>query len=407
MRAARQARPGVEPLEQRSVPASFDAVNPVVAWNAVALEAIRVDKTIPPVAARDLAIIQASVYDAVNSIAPTGPSYRVRIAAPAGASLPAAVVGAAHESLVALFPKQKAALDAEFRVSVVGLGLTRSTLAGVLTGQAVADRELGLRAGDRSANKVSYVPGIDIGQWQPTPLKFAAAVLPGWGGVTPFVLQSGSQFRPAPPPSLTSATYAAALNQVESLGAKNSTTRTTDQTQIALFWSDGAGTDTPPGHWNQITEQVADARVFALLDLALADAGIACWDAKYSYNFWRPVTAIRQAGADGNPATAPDPAWAPLLATPAFPSYDSGHSTFSAAAATVLTAVYGPSVRFTATSDGMPGVTRTFTSFAAAAAEAGQSRVYGGIHYSFDNTAGLALGDRVGRYVLTNALTAR
>ena len=240
--------------------------------------------------------------------------------------------------------------------------------------------------------------------------------MPGWGNVTPFVLKSESQFRPAGPPAITSAAYAAALNQVESLGAKNSTTRTADQTQIALFWADGGGTETPPGHWNAIAEQVAtsrhdsivkDARVFAMLDTALADAAIACWNTKFTANLWRPITAIRLADTDNNPATTADPSWTPLLATPPFPSYVSGHSTFSAAAATILSAVYGPNTHFNATSDGLPGVTRSFKSFNDAANEAGMSRIYGGIHFSFDNRDGLALGRSIGDYVVKHAFRVR
>ncbi len=405
-------------LEERAllsgVAAPGSVVNPVIVWNAVALDAIRQDKTAPPVASYDLAILQASVYDAVNSMAHTGPAYRVRVVAPPGASLDGAVIGAAHEALVKLFPKQAAVFNADYLAAVDGLGLTPSTLNGVSLGQAVADGELGLRANDGSSATVSYTPGTALGLWQPTPPAYAKPVLPGWGQVTPFVLKSGSQFRPAPPPTITSAAYAAALNQVETLGASNSTVRTPDQTQIALFWDDGAGTETPPGHWNQIAEQVGisrgdsiikSARVFALLDLAEADAGIACWDVKYTDNFWRPVTAIRKADLDGNPATTADPSWSPLITTPAFPSYVSGHSTFSAAAATVLTAMYGPNVHFSTTSDTLPGVTRSFTSFKAAAQEAGMSRIYGGIHYSFDNLAGQALGRQVGQYVLGHALS--
>jgi hypothetical protein len=259
----------------------------------------------------------------------------------------------------------------------------------------------------RSSTKVDYVPppsGTEPGVRVPTPPANAPALDPQWGQVTPFTLASGSQFRPGPPPALTSPEYTAVLNQVESLGGANSTIRTPEQTQIARFWADGSGTETPPGHWNTSAEQVAlerhdslakDARVFALLDIALADAGIACWDAKYTYNFWRPITAIQ---------TTADPSWTPLLVTPAFPSYFSGHSTFSAAAATVLSSIYGPNTAFTTSSDALPGVTRSFPSFQAAAEEAGMSRIYGGIHYSFDNQAGLAVGQQVGNYVLQHEL---
>lgn len=192
------------------------------------------------------------------------------------------------------------------------------------------------------------------------------------------------------------------------LGAADSALRTAEQTEIALFWADGAGTYTPPGHWVAIANQVAAAqglgggaaaRLLAVLEVALADASIACWDAKYAHGFWRPVTAIREAGADGNPATTADPGWTPLLATPNHPEYVSGHSTYSGAAAAVLTAFLGE-VPFTTTGHGLPGVTRGFDGFAEAAAEAGRSRIYGGIHFEFSNQDGQALGRAVAAQAL-------
>jgi membrane-associated phospholipid phosphatase len=227
-------------------------------------------------------------------------------------------------------------------------------------------------------------------------------------------MTSGSQFRPPPPPALTSTAYATAFNEVKSLGRVDSTTRTADQTQIAQFWKDAAGTAYAFGHWNKIAEGVSvdqgldlvdNARLFALLNIATADALISCWDAKYTYNFWRPVTAIQFAGDSSiNPATQSDPTWTPLIVTPNFPSYTSAHSTVSAAAATVLTSLFGPDYHFSAGSDGLPGVTRSFASFAAAAAEAGQSRIYGGIHFQFDNQGGLASGAALGQFVFQNFL---
>src|SRR5204862_8335459 len=226
---------------------------------------------------------------------------------------------------------------------------------------------------------------------------------------------AGSQFRPAPPPALTSAEYAAAFNEVKDLGRVDSTTRTAEQTQIAKFWNDGLGTAFAFGYWNKIAQSVAteqglslgsDARLFALLNVATADAIISCWDAKYAYNLWRPVTAIRAADTDGNPDTAPDASWTPLITTPNFPSYTSAHSTVSAAAAGVLTTLFGDDYQFTVGAESVP-YTRSFTSFGAAAAEAGQSRVYGGIHYSFDSATGLAVGAEVANYVIGNFLKAR
>jgi membrane-associated phospholipid phosphatase len=227
--------------------------------------------------------------------------------------------------------------------------------------------------------------------------------------VTPFVLESGSQFRPPPPQPLTSDAYSDAINEVETVGSATSTTRTAEQTEIGTFW-------TPPiqNFWNQIAQTVAlahhsdlptTARLFAALDLSLADSAIAFYDAKYAYRVWRPVTAIRLADTDGNPDTEADTSWLPLAGTtPADPSYPGAHSTISAAASDVLASVYGDRQSFAVTSPALPGVTRSFTSFAAAAEEAGVSRIYAGVHTRLDHIAGVTLGQEVADFVLRNAL---
>ncbi len=388
--------------------------NQVVAGNSVALQTIRNAKVQAPDVARDLAIVETSVFDAVDAVKPKYAAYQLSLKAPRGASADAAAIGAAYTALVGLFPTQASMLQAQESVALASVPSGSARSAGLALGNRAASEILALRAGDGSATMVNYVPGTAPGQWQPTPPTFAKAVDPQWGQVTPFALKSGSQFQPPPPPALNSPEYAAAYNQVMSLGAVNSTTRTPDETAIARFWSDLPGTFDPPGHWNQIGEIAAEtkqsslidsARTFALLDMALADAGIECWGVKYTYNFWRPVTAIR-AGNDGlNALTVGDPTWTPLWATPAFPSYVSGHSTFSASAAAVLDAAFGSKFAFSDPGDPTMNLTaRHYTSFDQAAQEAGMSRIYGGIHYMFDNTAGLQLGGEVGRYVVTNEL---
>jgi hypothetical protein len=201
---------------------------------------------------------------------------------------------------------------------------------------------------------------------------------------------------------------------VKELGAINSATRTAEQTEIARFWADFSHTESPPGHWNSIARDVAarqgntleeNARLFALLNIAMADAGIVTWDAKYRYNFWRPVTAIREADRDGNPDTVADPGWTPLLVTPNFPEYTSGHSTFSAAAAEILRGFYGTdAIHFTALSDTLPGVTRTYDSLRAAVDEIGLSRVYGGIHFLSGDIDGIESGEALGKFVFDNFL---
>jgi hypothetical protein len=227
-------------------------------------------------------------------------------------------------------------------------------------------------------------------------------------------MSTSGHFRPLGPPALTSAKYAADYNEIKALGAAAGSTRTSDQSEIALFWADGSGTETPPGHWNSIAQQVGlgqgntledNARLFALLNLAMADAAICAWDAKYSFDFWRPVTAIRNGDLDGNPATEADPAWRSFIVTPPFPDYVSGHSTFSGAASAVLAMFYGTDhIAFTIGSDFLPGVTRSFTSFSSAAEEAAVSRLYGGIHFRSATTDGLHAGLDIGTWAFAHFL---
>jgi membrane-associated phospholipid phosphatase len=285
---------------------------------------------------------------------------------------------------------------------------------GLEWGEHVADIILQWRATDGSDSNVVYAAGTGPGIWQPTPPALAPALLPQWSYVVPFAMNAPTQFRPPPPPILTSAEYTFDFNFTKTLGAATGSSRTAEQTQIALFWSDGAGTVTPPGHWNQIAQSVAiardnsieqNARLFALLNIALADAAVVSWDCKYTFNYWRPITAIRVADTDGNPDTVADPIWSPLIVTPPFPEYTSGHSTFSGAAAAVLAAFYdSDDIQFTTVSDGLPTVTRSFVSFSGAAVEAGMSRIYGGIHFMSANRNGLLSGASLGAYVSANSL---
>jgi len=388
--------------------------NQVVVWNSVALQAVRDAKLQAPDAARDLAVVAVAVYDAVNAIDPTAAPYKVAVRAPAGESTAAAAAAAAYTAPAGMFPSRAAMLGAEFdaTLSAVPAGPARSR--GLALGVSVADRILALRSHDGSAATVDYVPGAGPDSWVPTPPTYKPAVDPQWGKVTPFALTGGTRFRPPPPPAVTSAEFAAEVKQVEALGGTDSVLRTADQTALARFWSDLAGTFTPPGHWNQIAEDAAvaegtglagSARMFALLDMALADAGIEAWGVKYADNTARPVTVIRDGAAGVNPGVTADPTWTPLWATPAFPSYVSGHSTFSAAAAAVLTSLYGPNFPFTDGGEPTLGLApRHFAGFDQAAQEAGVSRIYGGIHYMSDNVGGLKLGQEVGDYVLRHEL---
>jgi len=408
----KQSRFRVEQLEDRSLLSA----NPVLEWNQLTLDAIRLTNTSTPLASRALAITQAAVYDAVNAIDGSYAPYAFSGHAPPGASLGAAAAVAAHDTLVELFPTRRADFDAALASSLAAIPDGSAENKGVAVGNAAAASILALRRHDGSDATVPYTPGADPGDWQPTPPTFSAALATQWPQVTPFAMTAGSQFRPPAPPALDSDEYAAAFNEVFDLGRNTSATRTADQTEIAMFWRDGAGTSYAFGHWNTIAQNVAeaqgldmvsDARLFALLNMATADAIISCWDAKYEYNFWRPVTAIRAADTDGNPETTADTSWTPLIGTPNFPSYTSAHSTVSGAAAAILTDWFGSDYQFTTGSEGSPGVTRTFDNFEEAATEAGRSRVYGGIHFQFDSTVGLAAGAEVGDYVLNNFLLPR
>ena len=385
----------------------------VLDWNQTLLNAVKQDKTAPPLASRNMAMVHAAIYGAVNAIDKTHEVYHVSADAPAGASEEAAAAAAAHRVLVNLYPQQTATFDAALQASLAEIPDGNAETDGVNLGQSVADQILQWRSADGSNATVQYTPGTNPGEWQPTPPSFAPALLPQWPNITPFAMTEGDQFRPAGPPALNSEKYSTELNLVKELGGSNSTARTAEQTEIAQFWADGSGTYTPPGHWNEIAQDVSlqqgntlteNARLFALLNIAIADAGIIAWDAKYTYNFWRPITAIQQAESDSNPQTAGDPTWTPLLATPPFPEYVSGHSTFSGAADAILTSFFGNKINFTTESAGLPEVRRSFESFTQAADEAGMSRIYGGIHFPSANEDGLAAGRALGEYVFDNFL---
>jgi hypothetical protein len=411
-----RSRPTIR-LYAPDAPANGRKPDMVLKWNRVVLHAVLADRTSPPLAARNLAMVHVAVYDAVNAIERTHEVYRVPAAPAAGTSAEAAVAAAAHHVLVAVYPRQQAALDAALRDALAEVPPGAGREDGVDLGRFVAAKVLAWRADDGADRPGAYTSQPGPGRWRPTPTQFRAALRPDWGLVTPFAIRKGTQLRPAGPPALSSAAFAAAFREVKRLGGKDSAARTPDQTQIAFFWADGDGTVTPPGHWNIIAQTVAldrgttlaeSARLFALLNISLADAGVLCWVIKFTYEFWRPVTAINEADPDGDPATAGDPAWRPLLETPPFPAYVSGHSTFSGAAAAVLASFFGTDdVTFKATSEGTPGVTRTYRTFSEAAEEAGQSRIYGGIHWQFDNVDGLAVGRHLGRYVCRGFLLPR
>ncbi|WP_417738666.1 vanadium-dependent haloperoxidase [Rosistilla oblonga] len=403
-----------------------------VNWNAAALNVIREWTTTsddpyegrivtsePPRVARNLAMIQTAMFDAIATIEGGYETYLPIAGVPAaGASAEAAAIEAAYTVSTALYPDadSMAIWNAARNESLAMIADGPDKSAGLSFGESVGLQMLALRDDDGSLATRTYTHGDAPGDWQRTEPDYLPPLLPQWADVDPFVVDDVEAFRPAAPPALTSDSYAASVDEVMRLGGVDSVDRTSDQTEIATFWSDGGGTFTPPGHWNQIAADVMvgqqqplieTARTLALLNLAMADAGIAAWDTKFHYDLWRPIDAIQRADEDGNPATDQDDAWQPLLTSPPFPTYTSGHSTFSGAADAVLTALLGDNVSFTSQTDAFasPGqrpldpnliVTRTFDSFSEAAEEAGLSRIYGGIHFDFDNTAGLDTGRAIG-----------
>jgi hypothetical protein len=399
----------------------------IIAWNQTMLEAIRATDDTLGLSTRTMAILPVAMYDAVNAVDQFGSAFHASVPASEaqGASPEAAASEAAYDVLSSLIPQEKSLYNATLAESLADIPEGAAKTAGLAVGDSVAAQILAWRANDGSNVQVPYVPGTAPGQWRPTPPDFSVAWGPEWGQVTPFAIPNAEQFLPPPPPALNSPAYAAALNMTESLGAKNSRTRTPQETQIGDFWAyDVGGMGPPPVHYIQIEQDIAlqqhntldqNARLFALVGVAMGDAGIVTWDAKYIYNRWRPITAIRNANQDGNKATIADRNWTPLGSpgdgvrpnfTPNFPSYVSGHSAFGGAFFTTLADFYGTnSMTFTIGSDEVPGTYYSFNSFSAAAEQNAISRIYLGIHYIFDETEGVSEGNAVGHYVYQNVMT--
>lgn len=400
---------GVAPAVIIAASAGADVVTE---WNQAALDAVKATSAAPPPTARGLAMLHTAVYDAVNSITKTHHSYKFFEPAPATTSKEAAAAQAAHDVLVSLFPTQSGAFGAKLVEHLGKIADGPDKAAGIALGSSMASNVLTSRMSDGSTASSPYTPGTNPGDWQPAPPAFAGPAFQQYANVTCWGMPSQSAFRLGPPPALGSAEYEAAYDEVFRLGRSDSMDRTTEQTEIAHLWAAGGGTVTPPGQWNKIAQQLADsesnsleenARMFALLNIATADAAICAWDMKKEYDYWRPITAITAAD-DTNSNTPQDATWTPLIATPPFQAYTSGHSTFSSAAAAVLAEFFGDdSQSFSLTADDV-AITRMFSSLSSAAEEAGQSRIYGGIHWQFDNQVALESGTSLGLYVSANYL---
>ncbi len=394
--------------------AELASANAVLEWNGLMIDAIRVDNSGPTLSSRNLAILHTAIFDAVNSVTRTHQPYRFQPATDPVTSTEAAVATAGHAIVQVLYPAFAARADDLRDTQLAALPRNRALTNGATLGRQIAQAMLDLRASDGAGTQVPYIPSAEPGQWRRTQPFFRPPLDPHWRDVTPFCLPELEPFLPPPPPRLDSPEYADALNEVKTLGALNSSVRTPYEDQTAVFWSDFSYTAMPSGHWHEIAATIArerhaslteSARLFALLGLAQADAVIVCWETKYRYNLWRPITAIQRADEDNNPATEKDAAWDHRLGSPPFPAYPSGHSTLSKAGAQILTAFCGTdAVTFTTGSDSLPGVFRTFSSLRVCAEEAGMSRIYGGIHFSFDNRGGRIAGRGVADFVLANFL---
>ena len=381
----------------------------IMEWNqqAVALTLLPASAQAPVQQTRTMAIVQVAMHDAVNGITGDYATYLSPGAAPDGASPEAAAIAAAHQALLNLFPTHSAALDTAYTGSLAAHGLSPSD-PGIAYGRSAANAIIASRANDGAAQaQFPYdAPGAgDPGVWER--LNNAPALLPGWGNVTPWVLKSGSQFQADPPPTLDSEQYAQDYNEIKEIGAVNSATRTTEQTQIATFWR-----ASPTAIWNPVIRQLvaardqdlaSAARTFALVYLAVADASIACWETKYVHNFWRPQPAIRRGDEDGNDATTQDPGWTPLFATPPHPEYTSGHSVNSSAMADVLSFLFDddPGIPITVT---ITGITREWKTLSAGVDEVIDARVYSGIHFRTGDVAGARQGRQVAQFVAVHAL---
>ena len=409
----------------------------VTQWNDVLLDVVRQVGGPPGPIARGGAMMHGAIYDAVNSIVPTHEPYLIQVPAVSSASVEAACAYAAHDTLAAAFPSTTINLAKALSDAIKAIPTTTPATdiaAGKAVGKAAAVTMIQARTDDGSDVNLPYVAGTQPGDWRPTGT--APAASPNWPGVKPFVSTHGAQFRPPRPGGyqsktemLRSAEYAAQVNEVKSLGRSNSNARTAEQTRIAFFWANDAdGTYKPPGQLFAITKIVAqqrgldvveNARLFALVALAMGDAALVAWDAKYAtdLDLWRPVTAIRLASTDGNAATSADTGWEPLATNPAngqhdtppFPAYVSGHATFAAAHAAVMRLYFGTdNVSFTATTEDKnplaQGVTRSFNSFTEAARENARSRIYLGVHFQWDGDHGFLSGSSLGEYVFTSRL---
>jgi hypothetical protein len=420
-----------------SVPVSADEVTD---WDKAALRAALIAQTTPTTTTRVMALVDVAMFDAVNGIERKYDHFLIDpTGAPAGGSKRAAAVQAAYAMLTRLYGSlaptpnagQQAAFDARRRVSLDEIAESDSTAriaSGVAWGQAVADAVFAARAGDGFSVTAPFPDATGVGQWRRTPnLPVSSALSVAGAGYlqlsqqVPWAIASPSAFRPGPPPSVTSPEYAVDFNETKAMGNATSAARTPEQTANALFWNSATVSylwhtvamslilrgDNDDRHRRDFdnhgrTSLVRNARIMGALSVSMADAIIGCWDAKYTYAYWRPITAIRDPMDDGNPQTTSDPTWMPLFATPGHPEYPSGHSCASGAAAAVLAAEFGSNAPITLESDVMLGVQQRYHGPADALEQVKNARIHAGIHFRTACDVGTELGAAVATYVLQN-----
>jgi hypothetical protein len=377
----------------------------IMDWNAKA-DAIGIEKQLPNVPnARVQAMLHVAMFEAVNAIDRRYAPYKLNLAAERTISKEAAAASAAYDILVALYPDQKADLDATLAASLSGITETEAKSKGIELGKKAAAGIIALRANDSSDKTENYRPYATPGIYVPTTLPIESTS----PALTPWVMGTGSQFRPGPPPALGSETWTRDLNEIREIGSRNSSKRTAEQTNIGRFWF-----QTGPRTYNPIVKQIAMARkmdvvdcarLFALSSIAGVDAFIAVFDAKYTYNLWRPVTAIRNADLTSNAATPREESWTPLGVTPMHPEYPCAHCIVAAAIATVLQSVAGDEVdAISLTSPTAPGVTRKWTRLQDYSDEVSNARVYAGFHYRFSTEVGKDMGKKIGQLTVATQL---
>jgi hypothetical protein len=406
----------------RPSPALAQDAELVIAWNRVLFSVVPPGS---PALIRPAAMLHIAMFDAVNAIEDAYTPYRVRVRASHGASQEAAAAQAAHDVLTALFPTQQATVDSLLASQLAGLPPGRGRVKqGVAIGRSVARAILEWRQNDGWPSTIvpdpTYVLPLTPGNWQPTPPAFSFATFTFFPNALPFGIQSSTQFLPPPPPALTSERYTEDFNETKSLGSATSDVRTAEQTEIALLIAAVGYRTSPVETFFKVPADVArtqglslvdTARLFAFVSVALHDGLQTSFTSKFTYGLWRPVTAIRRADEDGNPLTASDPDWTPLLITPPYPTYAGNASCLSAAAARALQLVLGTDeVPFSVTFPGIapnPDVTRNYDRFSVLAEEYARSRIYGGIHFQFDSDASQSACPGVADYIYANYMIER